>query len=74
MLKITWFVLSFVQKVILSFFKFDARAHVRVVTRTRTWIVGMLNHDMKFMCTGFGQFMMNSYEDMNDKVKSQNGV
>ena len=25
------------------------------------------------MCTKFGKFMMNDYEDMNDNVKSQNG-
>ena len=26
------------------------------------------------MCTEFGQFMMNGYEDMNDNVKTQNGA
>ena len=26
------------------------------------------------MCTEFGQFMINGYEDMNDNVKTQNGV
>ena len=34
----------------------------------------MLTHDLKFMCTEFGQIMMNGYEDMNDNVKSQNGA
>ena len=44
------------------------------MTRTRTWIVSILSHDLKFMCTEFGQFMMNGYEDMNDNVKTQNGA
>ena len=52
---------------ILSMFKFWR-------ARTRTWIVSMLSHDLKFMCTEFGQFMMNGYEDMNDNVKTQNGA
>ena len=34
----------------------------------------MLTHDLKFMCTELGQFMMNSYEDMNDNENSQNGA
>ena len=34
----------------------------------------MLDNNLKFMCTEFGQFMMHGYEDMNDKVKTQNGA
>ena len=33
---------------------FDARAHVRVVTRTGTWIVSMLDNGRKLMCIEFG--------------------
>ena len=55
-------------------FKILTRAHVRVVTRTGTKIVIMLDNDLKFMCTEFGQFMRHGYEDMNDNVKTQNGA
>ena len=55
-------------------FKMLTRAHVCVVTRTRTWIVSVLTNDLKFMCIEFGQFMMNGYKDMNDHVKTQNGA
>ena len=54
-------------------FKILTRGHVRVVTRTGTEIVSMLDNDLKFMCTEFGQFMRHGYEDMNDNVKTQNG-
>ena len=30
------------------------RAHVRVVTRTGSWIISMLDNDRKFMCIEFG--------------------
>ena len=44
------------------------------MTRTGTWIVSMLAHDLKFMGTEFGQFMRNGYEDINDNVNTQNGA
>ena len=50
------------------------RAHVRVVMRTGTWIVSILDNGRKLMCIEFGQFKMNGYTDMNDEVKSQNGA
>ena len=34
----------------------------------------MLTYDLKLMCVDFDQFIVNSYEDMNDNVKSQNGA
>ena len=55
-------------------FLFLTRAHVRVVTRTRTLIVNVLTNDLKLMCIEFGQFMINGYEDMKDNVKTQNGA
>ena len=30
--------------------------------------------DINFLCVKFGDFMIYGYEDMNDNVKSQNGV
>ena len=50
------------------------RAHVRVVTRTGMWIVRLLENGRKFMCSEYGWFRMNGYEDMNDNVNSQNGA
>ena len=49
------------------------RAHVRVMTRTGSLVISMLDNDRKFMCIEFGWFVMNGYEDMYDEVKSQNG-
>ena len=60
MLKMTWFVLSFIKKVILSNFKFwRARGHELSECWPMTWSLCVL---------------MNGYEDMNDNVKTQNGA
>ena len=40
--------------IMTSSMKILMRAHVRVVTRTETWIVSMLDNGRKFMCIEFG--------------------
>ena len=34
----------------------------------------ILAHDLKFMCSEYGWFMMHGYDDMIDNVILQNGV
>ena len=56
-----------VQKVILSIFLFWR-------ARTGAWMYQYVDPWPEVMCIEFDQFMINGYEDMNDKVKSQNGA
>ena len=50
------------------------RAYARIMRHNRTWIVMLMAEVLKFMCIKFGDYMMYSYEDMNDNIKTQNGA
>ena len=49
-----WPVSEITKDIMTSSMKILMRAHVRVVTRTETWIVSMLDNGRKFMCIEFG--------------------
>ena len=50
------------------------RAYARIMMHSRTWIVMLMAEVIKFMCIKFGDYIMYSYEDMNDNIKTQNGA
>ena len=65
MLRMTWNVLSFVQKVILSIF----------LTRKRVYYLDrILGLNVKFMCSEYGLVMIYGYDDKIERVILQNGV
>ena len=57
-----------------AFLNFDARICARNDAQSVMLRFWHLVHSLKFMCLEFGYFRCHGFEDMNDSVKSQNGV